>query len=101
MEKFKISTKKKKNNRYVRDAGGVCIADEVQVGFGRTGTHMWAFQSQGKDVIPDIVTLGKPIGNGHPIACVITTPEISKSFDLLGIEYFNTVSEPKNSKVFK
>lgn len=44
--------------RSVRDAGGVCIADEVQVGFGRTGTHWWAFQLQGDDVVPDIVTMG-------------------------------------------
>jgi len=71
----------------VRDAGGVCIADEVQVGFGRVGSHSWAFESQG--VVPDIVTLGKPIGNGHPLAAVITTPEIAASFDT-GMEYFNT-----------
>jgi len=76
----------------VRSSGGVCIADEVQVGFGRVGTHMWAFQTYGDDVIPDIVTLGKPIGNGHPIACVVTTPEIAKSFENIGTEYFNTVS---------
>ncbi len=75
-------------NRYVREAGGLCIADEVQVGFGRVG-HMWAFESQ--DVIPDIVTIGKPIGNGHPIACVVTTPEIAESFEKIGTEYFNTV----------
>ena len=72
----------------MREAGGVCIADEVQVGFGRTG-HMWAFETQ--DVTPDIVTIGKPIGNGHPIACVVTTPEIASSFEKIGTEYFNTV----------
>lgn len=71
----------------VRQAGGLCIADEVQVGFGRVGTHMWAFETQG--VVPDIVTLGKPIGNGHPMAAVITTPEIADSFNN-GMEYFNT-----------
>lgn len=71
----------------VRAAGGVCIADEVQVGFGRVGTHMWAFETQG--VVPDIVTLGKPIGNGHPLAAVVTTPEIAASF-ANGMEYFNT-----------
>jgi len=71
----------------VRAAGGVCIADEVQVGFGRVGTHYWAFETQ--NVVPDIVTLGKPIGNGHPMAAVITTPEIAASFDT-GMEYFNT-----------
>ena len=73
--------------RVVREAGGVCIADEVQVGFGRVGTHFWGFETQG--VVPDIVTLGKPIGNGHPLAAVVTTPEIAASFDN-GMEYFNT-----------
>merc|ERR1712071_384760 len=81
----------KKAYKYVRDAGGVCIADEVQVGFGRVGTHWWAFQLQGDDVCPDIVTLGKPMGNGHPIAAVITTKEIADSFGATGMEYFNTV----------
>jgi 4-aminobutyrate aminotransferase-like enzyme/Ser/Thr protein kinase RdoA (MazF antagonist) len=73
--------------RRVREAGGVCIADEIQVGFGRVGTHFWGFETQG--VVPDIVTLGKPIGNGHPLAAVITTREIAESFDN-GMEYFNT-----------
>ena len=73
--------------RHVRNAGGVCIADEVQVGFGRVGSHFWGFETQG--VIPDIVTLGKPIGNGHPLAAVVTTPEIAASFNN-GMEYFNT-----------
>jgi 4-aminobutyrate aminotransferase-like enzyme len=73
--------------RFVRDAGGVCIADEVQVGFGRVGTHFWGFETQG--VVPDIVTMGKPIGNGHPLAAVVTTPEIADSFNN-GMEYFNT-----------
>ncbi|XP_043461537.1 alanine--glyoxylate aminotransferase 2-like [Leptopilina heterotoma] len=76
--------------RHVREAGGVCIADEVQVGFGRVGTHMWAFQLYGEDIIPDIVTVGKPMGNGHPVAAVITTREIARSFADTGIEYFNT-----------
>ena len=71
----------------VRSAGGVCIADEVQVGFGRAGSHFWAFEAL--DVVPDIVTLGKPIGNGHPMAAVVTTPEIAGSF-VTGMEYFNT-----------
>jgi 4-aminobutyrate aminotransferase-like enzyme len=65
----------------------VCVADEVQVGFGRVGSHFWAFETQG--VVPDIVTLGKPMGNGHPIGAVITTPEIARSF-VTGMEYFNT-----------
>nr|CAD7442991.1 unnamed protein product [Timema bartmani] len=78
------------SQRHVREAGGVCIADEVQVGFGRVGKHWWAFQLQGDDVLPDIVTLGKPMGNGHPVAAVVTTKEIAKSFKETGIEYFNT-----------
>lgn len=72
---------------HVRKDGGVCICDEVQVGFGRVGNHMWAFEDQ--DVVPDIVTLGKPIGNGHPISAVITTAQIADAFDN-GMEYFNT-----------
>ena len=59
----------------VRAAGGVCIADEVQSGFGRTGTHFWGFETQG--VIPDIVTMAKGIGNGCPLAAVVTTPQIA------------------------
>ncbi len=60
---------------HVRHAGGVCIADEVQTGFGRTGTHFWGFETQG--VIPDIVTMAKGIGNGTPLAAVVTTPAIA------------------------
>lgn len=75
---------------YVRAAGGVFIADEVQVGFGRVGKHFWAFQLQGEDFVPDIVTMGKPIGNGHPMSCVVTTREIAESFGASGLEYFNT-----------
>ena len=70
-----------------RSEGIVCIADEVQVGMGRTGSHMWAFDEQ--NVIPDIVTIGKPIGNGHPLAAIVTTEEIATSF-ANGMEYFNT-----------
>jgi 4-aminobutyrate aminotransferase-like enzyme/Ser/Thr protein kinase RdoA (MazF antagonist) len=73
--------------QHIRKAGGVCIADEVQVGFGRVGSHMWAFETQ--NVVPDIVTLGKPIGNGHPMAAVITTQAIADAF-VNGMEYFNT-----------
>jgi len=61
--------------RHVRAAGGVCIADEVQAGFGRTGTHFWDFENQG--VVPDIVTMAKGIGNGCPLAAVVTTPQIA------------------------
>ncbi|MEU4292866.1 aminotransferase class III-fold pyridoxal phosphate-dependent enzyme [Kribbella sp. NPDC026596] len=71
----------------VRAAGGLCIADEVQVGFGRLGDVFWGFQSQ--DVVPDIITMGKPIGNGHPMAAVVTTREIADAFDT-GMKYFNT-----------
>lgn len=72
---------------YVREAGGVCIADEVQVGFGRIGKKFWGFELQ--NVVPDIVTMGKPIGNGHPLAAVVCTPEIAEAF-ANGMEYFNT-----------
>ena len=73
--------------KHVRAAAGLCIVDEVQVGFGRAGSHFWAFETQ--QVVPDIVTLGKPMGNGHPLAAVITTPEIADAF-ANGMEYFNT-----------
>jgi 4-aminobutyrate aminotransferase-like enzyme/Ser/Thr protein kinase RdoA (MazF antagonist) len=73
--------------RHVREAGGVCIADEVQTGFGRAGSHFWAFELQ--DVVPDIVVMGKPIGNGHPMAAVVTTEEIAASF-ANGMEFFST-----------
>ncbi len=72
---------------HVRKAGGVCVADEVQVGFGRVGSHFWAFETQG--VVPDIVTLGKPIGNGHPIGAVVTTRRVAEAAHT-GMEYFNT-----------
>ncbi len=71
----------------VRETGGVCIADEVQVGFGRVGDAFWGFELQG--VVPDIVTLGKPMGNGHPVAAVVTSREIADSF-ADGMEYFST-----------
>ena len=61
----------------VRAAGGLCVADEVQTGFGRTGDHFWGFSAH--DVVPDIVTLGKPIGNGFSMAAVVTTPAIVAS----------------------
>jgi len=72
---------------HVREAGALCVADEVQVGFGRVGTDWWAYETQA--VVPDIVTLGKPIGNGHPLGAVVTTREIAEAFDN-GMEYFNT-----------
>ena len=71
----------------IRANGGVCIADEVQTGVGRVGSHWWAFETLG--VVPDIVTIGKPIGNGHPLGAVVCTPAVAKSF-ANGMEYFNT-----------
>lgn len=71
----------------IRARGGICIADEVQCGFGRVGPAFWGFATQG--VIPDIVVLGKPIGNGHPLSAVVTTPELAASF-ANGMEYFNS-----------
>jgi 4-aminobutyrate aminotransferase-like enzyme len=71
----------------VRAAGGICISDEVQTGFGRMGKTFWAFELY--DVIPDIVTMGKPAGNGHPLAVVACTREVADAFDT-GLEFFNT-----------
>lgn len=71
----------------VRAAGGLAVADEVQVGFGRVGSHMWAHQAQG--AVPDVVTLGKPMGNGHPLAAVVTRRAVAESF-ANGMEYFAT-----------
>jgi 4-aminobutyrate aminotransferase-like enzyme/Ser/Thr protein kinase RdoA (MazF antagonist) len=73
--------------RRIRAAGAVAIADEVQVALGRVGSHFWGFETQG--VVPDIVTLGKPLGNGHPLGAVVTTREIARAF-ANGMEYFNT-----------
>jgi 4-aminobutyrate aminotransferase-like enzyme/Ser/Thr protein kinase RdoA (MazF antagonist) len=73
--------------RHVRAAGGLCIADEVQVGMGRVGHHFWGFELHG--VVPDIVTVGKPIGNGHPLAAVVATRAVAEAF-ANGMEYFNT-----------
>ncbi|KAI4353510.1 hypothetical protein L6164_002455 [Bauhinia variegata] len=70
----------------VKKAGGLCIADEVQSGFGRTGSHFWGFETQG--VVPDIVTMAKGIGNGIPLGAVVTTPEIAEV--LTRRSYFNT-----------
>lgn len=71
----------------VHAAGGLFVADEVQPGFGRTGDQMWCFERYA--VVPDIVTLGKPMGNGHPLAAVVTTPRIMESF-ARSARYFNT-----------
>jgi 4-aminobutyrate aminotransferase-like enzyme/Ser/Thr protein kinase RdoA (MazF antagonist) len=71
----------------VRRGGGICIADEVQTGLGRMGTSFWAFEDQG--VVPDIVVMGKPLGNGHPIGAVAATRAIADAFDN-GMEFFST-----------
>jgi 4-aminobutyrate aminotransferase-like enzyme/Ser/Thr protein kinase RdoA (MazF antagonist) len=73
--------------RAIREAGGICIADEVQVGFGRLGAEFWGFATQG--VVPDVVVLGKPIGNAFPLAAVVTTAQLAKAFNN-GMEYFST-----------
>ncbi|MFH4980351.1 hypothetical protein AB6A40_007060 [Gnathostoma spinigerum] len=75
--------------KYVRDHGGVVIIDEVQTGFGRVGSTFWAYQLFSKNFVPDIVTMGKPMGNGFPVAAVVTRKEIA---DKLGgdVGYFNT-----------
>jgi ethanolamine-phosphate phospho-lyase len=73
----------------VRRAGGVYIADEVQTGFGRFGTSFWAFEYN-NDTIPDIVTVGKPFGNGMPLAAVVTSRKIASAFEACNVEYFNT-----------
>ena len=73
--------------KIVRKSNALCIVDEVQTGFGRVGNNFWGFQEH--NVIPDIVTLGKPMGNGHPIAAVITTKKIANKFNN-GMEYFNS-----------
>ena len=71
----------------IRENGGICISDEVQVGCGRLGESFWGFELH--DVIPDIITIGKPLGNGHPIGAVVCTSEIAESF-ANGMEFFNT-----------
>jgi 4-aminobutyrate aminotransferase-like enzyme len=71
----------------IRAAGGLFIADEVQPGFGRTGAAMWGFQRHG--VVPDMVSLGKPMGNGYPVAGLVIRPEILQAFGTK-VRYFNT-----------
>jgi len=72
---------------FIRNQGGICISDEVQTGFGRLGKHFWGYEYT--DVLPDIVILGKPIGNGHPMAAVVCTAEIAESFNN-GMEFFTS-----------
>ena len=71
----------------IRKSGGLFIADEVQPGFGRTGGHWWGFERHG--VLPDMVSLGKPMGNGYPVAALVLRPEVLAEFGAKG-RYFNT-----------
>lgn len=77
----------KKAAEIIRNAGGLFIADEVQPGFGRTGKHFWGYEADG--LVPDIVTLGKPMGNGHPLAAIVSRRDIIEDFSSIG-SYFNT-----------
>lgn len=71
----------------IRNQGGVCISDEVQTGFGRLGDYFWGYEAH--DIVPDIVVIGKPMGNGHPMGAVITGNEIAESFET-GVEFFSS-----------
>ena len=73
--------------RWIREQGGVYVADEVQTGFGRVGDAFWGYELY--DVVPDIVILGKPMGNGHPMGAVVCTGEIARSFEN-GMEFFSS-----------
>lgn len=75
----------------MQSKGILCLADEVQCGFYRTGTHMWGFQTHGEDLVPDFVTIGKSMGNGHPVSCLITKKHLAEKFGSKGLKYFNTV----------
>ena len=77
----------KKAAEIIRNAGGLFIADEVQPGFGRTGKHFWGYEADG--LVPDIVTLGKPMGNGHPLAAIVSRRDLIEDFSSIG-SYFNT-----------
>lgn len=71
----------------IRNQGGICVSDEVQTGFGRLGDFFWGFEMQ--EVVPDIVIIGKPMANGHPMGAVVTTDEIAESFGK-GVEFFSS-----------
>ncbi|MFM9441311.1 aminotransferase [Streptomyces acidiscabies] len=81
----------------VREAGGLCIADEVQVGYGRLGTHFWGFEQQG--VVPDIVTVAKAMGNGHPLGAVVTRREIADAYRTQGYFFSSAGGSPVSSVV--
>ncbi len=76
----------------VRARGGVCIADEVQVGYGRLGTHFWGFEEQG--VVPDIITMAKGMGNGQPLGVVITRREIAEALEAEGYFFSSAGGSP-------
>jgi 4-aminobutyrate aminotransferase-like enzyme len=76
----------------VRDRGGLCIADEVQVGYGRLGEHFWGFEQQG--VVPDVITIAKAMGNGHPLGAVITTRAIADAFAAEGSMFSSAGGSP-------
>ncbi|HEX5558623.1 MAG TPA: aminotransferase [Gaiellales bacterium] len=81
----------------IRAAGGICIADEIQVGYGRLGHHFWGFRQQG--VEPDVITIAKAMGNGHPLGAVITRPEIAESFAAEGSFFSSTGGNPVSCRV--
>jgi 4-aminobutyrate aminotransferase-like enzyme len=81
----------------VREAGGLCIADEVQVGYGRLGEHFWGFEQQG--VVPDIVAVAKAMGNGHPLGAVVTTREIAAGYRSQGYFFSSAGGSPVSSVV--
>ena len=81
----------------VRAAGGLCIADEVQVGLGRLGRHFWGFEQQG--VVPDVVTVAKSMGNGHPLGAVITSREVAEAYRRGGYFFSSTGGSPVSSVV--
>jgi len=76
--------------KYLHSKGILFLSDEVQCGFFRSGTHMWGFQTHGDDIIPDFVTIGKSMGNGHPVSALVTHAAHAKSFGEKGLQYFNT-----------
>ena len=81
----------------VRDAGGLVISDEVQIGYGRTGSDFWGFQMH--DVVPDVVTMAKAAGNGHPIGFVVTRREVAEQFSSQGSFFSSVGGSPVSSAV--
>jgi 4-aminobutyrate aminotransferase-like enzyme/Ser/Thr protein kinase RdoA (MazF antagonist) len=81
----------------VRAAGGLCISDEVQVGYGRTGSHFWGFEAHG--IVPDVVTMAKAAGNGHPVGFVVTRREVAEAFAAEGSFFSSVGGSPVSSVV--